>query len=92
MSTGFGKNNPGLVMKLMGGTITLLIARSPEKGARTSIYLASSPEVQSMTGKYSVDCKVTQPAPQATDMDVARKLWDISAETVHLADAVPDVA
>ena len=90
-STGFGKNNPGFLMKIMG-VLVPLIARSPEKGAGTSIYLASSPEIQSITGKYFVDCKVTQPAPQATDMAVARKLWDISAEMVHLADAVPEVA
>ncbi len=90
-STGFGKNNPGFLMKIMGAVIPL-IARSPEKGAETSIYLASSPEVQSISGKYFVDCKVTQPAPQAADRTVARRLWDVSAEMVHLADAVPDMA
>jgi NAD(P)-dependent dehydrogenase (short-subunit alcohol dehydrogenase family) len=83
--TGFGKNNPGFLMTIMGAVIPL-VARSPEKGAKTSIYLASSPEVQSITGKYFVDCKVTQPAPQATDRAVARRLWDVSAEMVHLAD------
>jgi NAD(P)-dependent dehydrogenase (short-subunit alcohol dehydrogenase family) len=90
-STGFGKNNPGFLMKIMGAVIPL-IARSPEKGAETSIYLASSPEVQSITGKFFVDCKVTRPAPQATDSAVAKKLWDVSAEMVHLADAVPEMA
>lgn len=84
VSTGFGKNNPGLVMKIMGVVIPL-IARSPEKGAETSIYLVSSPVVQNITGKYFVDCKVTQPAPQAADSAVARKLWDASAEMVVLA-------
>jgi len=83
-STGFGRNNPGFLMKVMGAVIPL-IARSPEKGAGTSIYLASSPEVQSITGKYFVDRKVTQPAPQAADMAVAKKLWDVSAEMVHMA-------
>jgi hypothetical protein len=78
-------------MKIMGVVIPL-IARSPEKGAETSIYLATSPEVQSITGKYFVDCKVTQPAPQASDKTVARRLWDVSTEMVHLADAVPDMA
>ena len=71
-------------MKIMGVVIPL-IARSPEKGAATSIYLASSSEVQSITGKYIVDCKVTQPAPQAIDSAVAKKLWDVSVEMVHLA-------
>lgn len=89
-STGFGKNNPGFFMKIMG-VVVPLIARSPEKGAATSIYLASSLEVQSITGKYFVDCKVTQPAPQAADSAVAKKLWDVSTEMVHLADAVPDM-
>jgi NAD(P)-dependent dehydrogenase (short-subunit alcohol dehydrogenase family) len=82
-NTGSGKNNPGLLMKIIRAVVPL-VARSPEKGAATSIYLASSPEVQSVTGKYFVDRKVTQPAPQATDGAVARKLWDISAEMVHL--------
>ncbi len=90
-STGFGKNNPGLLMKIMGAVIPL-VAHSPEKGAQTSIYLASSPEVQSVTGKYFVDGKVTQPAPQAADRTVARRLWDVSAEMVHLADAAPELA
>jgi NAD(P)-dependent dehydrogenase (short-subunit alcohol dehydrogenase family) len=90
-STGFGKNNPGFFMKIMGALIPL-IARSPEKGAGTSIYLASSPEVQTITGKYFVDSKVTQPAPQAADSAVAGKLWGVSTEMVHLADAVPDLA
>ena len=89
--TGFGKNNPGFFMKIMGVVVPLM-ARSPEKGAATSIYLASSPEVRSITGKYFVDCTVTQPAPQATDSAVAKKLWDVSTEMVHLADAVPQVA
>jgi len=84
-STGFGKNNPGFFMKIMGVVIPL-IARSPEKGAETSIYLASSTDVQGITGKYFVDCKVTQPALQAADSTVARQLWDISAEMVHLAE------
>ncbi len=66
------------------GAVTSLFARSPEKGAETSIYLASSPEVEGVTGKYFVDCKVTQISPEAADMETARKLWDVSAELVHL--------
>lgn len=90
-NTGFGRNNPGFLMKIMKAVIPL-IAHSPEKGAETSIYLATSPEVKGITGKYFVDCKVTQPAPQASDKTVARKLWDVSTQMVHLADAVPEMA
>jgi NAD(P)-dependent dehydrogenase (short-subunit alcohol dehydrogenase family) len=88
VSTGFGRNNPGLLMKTIRAAVPL-IARSPEKGARTPIYLASSPDVRSTTGKYFVDGRITPPAAQATDRSVARKLWDISAEMVHLADGLP---
>jgi hypothetical protein len=70
-------------MTIMGAVIPL-IARSPEKGARTSVYLASSPDVANVTGKYFVDSKVTIPAPQATNPAVAKKLWEISANMVHL--------
>jgi hypothetical protein len=62
-----------------------LVARSPIKGAKTSVYLASSPSVEGIMGKY-FDSQVIPAAPQATDMVVARKLWDISSELVHLAD------
>ena len=90
-NTGFGKNNSSFFMKIMKVVIPL-IAKSPEKGAKTSIYLASSPEVQNITGRYFVDCKVTLPAPQATDLAVAKRLWDVSVEMVNLAGAVPEIA
>ena len=82
-STGFGKNNPGLLMTIMGAVIPL-IARSPAKGAQTSVYLASSPAVANVTGQYFIDSKVTRLAPQATDPAIARKLWEISADMVEL--------
>ena len=87
-ATGFGKNN-GKVMTALVGVFTPLVARSPAKGAETSIYLATSPSVEGITGKYFYNSHVTPAAPQATDMMIARKLWDVSAEMVHLADALP---
>jgi NAD(P)-dependent dehydrogenase (short-subunit alcohol dehydrogenase family) len=83
VNTGIWKNNPSLFLKILGAVIPL-IARSPEKGAETAIYLASTAEVEGITGKYFVDCKATQPAPQATDSVVAKKLWEVSAEMVQL--------
>ena len=80
-NTGFGKNNPGWLMTLMGAIIPL-IARSPAKGARTSVYLASSPEVAGVTGKYWVDSKVKQPAPQASDRATAKQLWEVSSKLI----------
>ncbi len=56
--------------------------RSPEKGAETSIYLASSPEVEGVTGKYFVDSHEAEPTAIALDAAAARRLWDISEELV----------
>ena len=86
-ATGFGKNN-GKVMAALVSMVAPLVARSPAKGAETSIYLASSPGVEGMTGKYFYDSHVTPTAPQATDMAVARKLWEVSTEMVHLPDGL----
>jgi NAD(P)-dependent dehydrogenase (short-subunit alcohol dehydrogenase family) len=88
VATGFAKNN-GKVIAALVSIITPLVARSPAKGAETSIYLASSPSVEGITGKYFYDSHVIPAAPQATDMAVATKLWDVSTEIVHLADSLP---
>jgi NAD(P)-dependent dehydrogenase (short-subunit alcohol dehydrogenase family) len=62
------------------------IAFSPvEKGARTPIFLAVSPEVEGVTGGYFVDCERREPAPLARDRDLARRLWDESARLVGVA-------
>jgi NAD(P)-dependent dehydrogenase (short-subunit alcohol dehydrogenase family) len=91
VSTGFGQNNPGLLIKIIRAVVPF-IARSPEKGAETPIYLASSPAVENISGKYFYDSQVIPPAPHATDMAVAGKLWAVSADMVNIADAAPEMA
>jgi NAD(P)-dependent dehydrogenase (short-subunit alcohol dehydrogenase family) len=83
VATGFAKNN-GKVIAALVSLFAPLVARAPSKGAETSIYLASSPSVESITGEYFYDSHVISAAPQATDSMVARKLWDVSAGMVHL--------
>ena len=51
---------------------------SPEKGAETSIHLATSPAVVNVTGEYFDKSKIKKTAPLGQDMQKARKLWDIS--------------
>jgi NAD(P)-dependent dehydrogenase (short-subunit alcohol dehydrogenase family) len=78
IATGFARNNGlfyNLGMKLIG-----LFIRKPEQGAQTSIYLASSPEVEGMTGKYYTDCKETPSSPLSHDQALAEKLWRVSLE------------
>ncbi|HEX5808997.1 MAG TPA: SDR family oxidoreductase [Anaerolineales bacterium] len=84
-ATGFGRNN-GRVMAALVSILAPLFMRSPAKGAATSIYLASSASVDSITGKYFYDSQAIPAAVQAADIAVARKLWDVSAEMVQLPD------
>ena len=51
---------------------------SPEKGAETIVYLASSPEVANVTGQYFANRKVVQPSAAARDDQAAKKLWEAS--------------
>ena len=61
-----------------------LVTISPERGARTSIYLASSPEVEGVTGKYFARRRPEKPSEASHNEDAARALWDLSAELTGL--------
>jgi retinol dehydrogenase-14 len=53
-------------------------ARSPEKGARTAVWLAASDEAAAHNGGYFVDCRPKAPAAVAHDADAAARLWEVS--------------
>lgn len=57
-----------------------LIAITPEEGARTTIHLASSPEVEGVTGQYFVKCRPARSSPQSHDRAAAERLWRVSEE------------
>ena len=60
-------------------------AISPEKGAQTSIYLASSPEVEGVTGRYFAKSEAVEPSKAALDDESARRLWDLSHHLIEEA-------
>ena len=62
-----------------------LFALTPEKGARTSIYLATSPDVEGQTGQYFVRQKPVRSSPESRDDATASKLWDVSAMLTGLS-------
>jgi NAD(P)-dependent dehydrogenase (short-subunit alcohol dehydrogenase family) len=76
--TGFARNN-GILYEF-GMSVVGLFFPSQEEGAQTSIYLASSPEVEGVTGKYFYKCKEAPTNPIAQDPDVAQELWQVSLE------------
>lgn len=63
-------------------TIFKTFSSNPEKGAVTPVYLASSPDVLGISGKFFVDCKETETTEAANDQDAARKLWESSMSLI----------
>jgi NAD(P)-dependent dehydrogenase (short-subunit alcohol dehydrogenase family) len=66
-----------------------LIAVSVKDGAQTSVYLASSPEVAGVSGKYFVWCKPSVSAPASYDQAAQRHLWQVSAEMTGIDSVDP---
>ncbi len=53
---------------------------TPEKGARTSVYLASSPKVEGISGRYFEECKAVSSSPISYDRNLQEKLWRLTKE------------
>ena len=85
--TGFGRNAKGViggifaVFQFVGRPFLL----SSAQGAETSIYLASSPDVETTTGEYFVKSKSVASNDESNDPEVARRLWDVSEELIKQA-------
>ena len=87
--------HPGVVRTAIGredskGWMRLMLPvlrpfmRSPEKGARTSIHLASSPELEGVTGQYFANEQPKRSSKASYDTEAAARLWRVSAELVGL--------
>jgi len=76
VATGWGRNLPGLLGKVIAFGAPFL--RSPEKGARTTLHVATSPRLRGVTGKYFSDCREKTPSKAARDDAAALRLWQIS--------------
>jgi retinol dehydrogenase-12 len=61
-----------------------LFAISPEEGAKTTIFLATSPGVEGVTGRYFVKQEAVPSSPASRDMAAARRLWEVSEEMTAL--------
>ncbi len=82
VNTNFGNNQRGPMSLLFRAFKPFM--RTPEQGADTLIYLASSPEVEGMTGKYLADRKVKVASDPAYDETLQKKLWEASEELTGL--------
>jgi len=82
VATRLGQNNGRLAT-----AVTKLLRpffRTPEQGAATAIYLASSPAVEGVSGKYFVDCREARSSGATYDTELTRRLWDASARLTAL--------
>jgi NAD(P)-dependent dehydrogenase (short-subunit alcohol dehydrogenase family) len=83
VASNFAGNNGWLVrtaMNFMSGRISV------EEGARCSIHLASSPEVQGTSGKYfNFNLKETRSSEESYNQDTAKRLWDVSEKLAAIS-------
>lgn len=84
VATRFGDQTGGLIS--FGIRIAKRFALSPQQGAETLVYLASSPEVTGVTGEYFHKCRPVKPSRDAQDDAKAQRLWTETARLAHLED------
>jgi len=78
----FNDSTKGL-MHIIAEVIYFFDGISPEKGARTTLYLATSPEVESVSGKYFLNCKQIPSSRRSYDVAVRHRLWNVSQELIR---------
>ena len=86
VATNFGRSNGGFFNPLF--RLFHLAAIGPEEGAQTTIYLASSPEVDGVTWKYFDKCRAVPSSRVSYDTALARQLWEVSARMTGLQEKV----
>jgi hypothetical protein len=82
VATNFGKS-AGPMWRAMF-TVLAPVSLSAEKGAQTAIYLASSPEVATVTGQYFIKCKPARSSEASYDVAAQQRLWAISEQLTGL--------
>jgi NAD(P)-dependent dehydrogenase (short-subunit alcohol dehydrogenase family) len=81
---GVVNTNLGREMSKFSQGFGKLFFKSPEKGAETSLYLATSPDVEGITGKYYIKKQQKESSNDSYDEGLATRLWDISSKMTQL--------
>ncbi len=85
VATGYARDGDTTGFLAWGVKVYAPFSLTPEQGARTSVYLASSPEVEGVTGKYFAKSRQKTPSANARDREAAARLWEISERLVDQA-------
>ncbi len=82
VATRFGDGSGGLLSRAV--RLAKIFAISPEEGAETIVYLASSPDVTNVSGEYFYKCRRATPTEEARDDSAAERLWTESARLARI--------
>jgi NAD(P)-dependent dehydrogenase (short-subunit alcohol dehydrogenase family) len=83
--TAFGQEDSGAWMRVMSRVVRPFM-KTPEEGARTPIHLASSPELEGVSGQYFANERPRRSSAASHDPAAAARLWEVSTRLVHLND------
>lgn len=84
--TGLVKYTPlnRLWVRFVTFPVTWLLLKTPKDGAQTTVFLATSAEVEGISGKYFSDCQLRTPSELVLDTEKLHRLWTVSTELVGL--------
>ena len=84
MRTGFGAEDQAWLFSVISHAVRPFL-KTPEQGARTSIYLASSSDIDGVTGQFFVNSMPKHANQVAYDADMTARLWEVSAGLVGMS-------
>jgi retinol dehydrogenase 14 len=84
--TSFGAEDPASIQRLLVPFMRPFM-KGPEQGAATSIYVASAPDLEQVTGRYFANSKPKRSSERSYDVAAAARLWQVSADLVGLTSA-----
>ena len=88
VNTNLSANAPKAIRWLAQSVVGPIFFATPEKGARTSVHVATAPELASVSGRYFKDSRQKTPSKAAQSDEDARRLWAVSEELVGLSAGV----
>lgn len=84
--TAFAAEDPSPGMRFLLPVVRPFM-KTPEQGAATSVHLASSPEVEGVTGQYFANSRPKRSSPASYDVATAGRLWEVSEQLVSWKEA-----
>jgi len=88
--SGFARFLPGPLPRLFAALGRLPMTTTVEEGAATAVYLAASPQVEGVSGRYFTNCEPETPSKAARDTTTQRRLWAESATLLGIDEPLAE--